>query len=213
MSARDRRRKGLKTFDPRPETRRARRPASPPSSIRGGFEVAQSPENGSVKVFGDFLFRAWPCGPSGLSDDWAPPIQHCHAPRTRGSRAVAGPGLDLQHPSSLAARFRGYDNDRTAWASLILIWTARNSLKSPRIGQGIRENQSPFSWSGLVWIGFGSGEFGLKAFRVVVVGRTRLSILANGAPVGGVAKAITPGRLRQPPGAVLSQPQPRPTCW
>src|SRR5208337_4019809 len=43
-----------------------------------------------------------------------------------------------------------------------LIWTARNLLKSPESGEGIQDNPSPFSWSGLVWIWLSLGEFGLR---------------------------------------------------
>ena len=35
---------------------------------------------------------------------------------------------------------------------LILIWTARNTLKSPESDEEIQENPSSFSWSGLVGI-------------------------------------------------------------
>ena len=34
-----------------------------------------------------------------------------------------------------------------------LVWIARNPLKSPELDEGIQENPSPFSWSGLVWLG------------------------------------------------------------
>ncbi len=44
-----------------------------------------------------------------------------------------------------------------------LIWTARNPLKSPESDEGIQDNPSPFSWSGLVWIWFGLE--GPEAFR------------------------------------------------
>ena len=43
-----------------------------------------------------------------------------------------------------------------------LIWITRNPLKSPESDEGIQENPSPFSWSGLVWIWFGLEEFGLR---------------------------------------------------
>jgi len=46
-----------------------------------------------------------------------------------------------------------------------LIWAARNPLKSPESDEGIQENPSPFSWSGLVWIWFGLEEFGRRLFR------------------------------------------------
>src|SRR5271166_706908 len=46
--------------------------------------------------------------------------------------------------------------------SSFLIWIARNPLKSPESDEGIQENPSPFSWSGLVWIWFGLEKFGLS---------------------------------------------------
>jgi hypothetical protein len=48
-------------------------------------------------------------------DGWAPALQRLSPPRTRGSRAVAAP-IQLSALSSLDARFRGHDNDRTAWS-------------------------------------------------------------------------------------------------
>jgi len=39
-----------------------------------------------------------------------------------------------------------------------LIWIAGNLLKGPESDEGIQDDPSPFSWSGLVWIWFGLEE-------------------------------------------------------
>src|SRR5271166_85820 len=66
-------------------------------------------------------------------------------------------------------RLEGCSLGRRAQAGLhlesFLVWIARNSLKSPESDEGIQENPSPFSWSGLVWIGFGLENFGLRPLR------------------------------------------------
>src|SRR5271166_4285755 len=46
-----------------------------------------------------------------------------------------------------------------------LFWIAGNPLKSPKSDEGIQENPSLFSWSCLVWLGFGLEEFGLNRRR------------------------------------------------
>ena len=46
-----------------------------------------------------------------------------------------------------------------------LLWIAGNPLKSPESDEGIQENPSLFSWSCLVWLGFGLEEFGLNHRR------------------------------------------------
>src|SRR5208337_3096633 len=47
-------------------------------------------------------------------------------------------------------------------SGVFLIWTARNPLKSPESDEGIQDNPSPLSWSGLVRIWFGLEKFGLR---------------------------------------------------
>src|SRR5271166_1497368 len=56
----------------------------------------------------------------------------------------------------------GSGRRRDSVLEFFLILTARNPLKSPESDEGIQENPSPFSWSGLVWIWFGLEEFGLR---------------------------------------------------
>ena len=83
-----------------------------------------------------------------------------------------------------------------------LIWTARKLLKRPESDEGIQDNPSPFSWSGLVWLGLGLKEFGLGRFA-----RWRRP-LAPGAPLKaprqrtGVETARAPSRP-VPPGRLL----------
>ena len=49
---------------------------------------------------------------------------------------------------------------------VFLTWTACNPLKSHEPDERIQENPSPFSWSGLDWLGFGLEEFGLRRYAV-----------------------------------------------
>ena len=44
------------------------------------------------------------------------------------------------------------------WELHFLIWIGGNLLKSPESDEGIQDDPSPFSWSGLVWIWFGLEE-------------------------------------------------------
>ena len=66
----------------------------------------------------------------------------------------------------------------------ILTWTARNPLKSPESDEGIQENPSPFSWTGLDRLGFGLEEFGPRPYGV---GRSLLARLSTrvAKPVAG----------------------------
>src|SRR5271166_1119891 len=66
----------------------------------------------------------------------------------------------------------GSGRRRDSVLEFFLILTARNPLKSPESDERIQENPSPFSWSGLVWIWFGLGEFGLRR-SADGVGRSR----------------------------------------
>jgi hypothetical protein len=62
--------------------------------------------------------------------------------------------------------------------SPFLTWIARNPLKSPESDEGIQENPSPFSWSGLDWLWFGLEEFGPGRYGV---GRSLLARLSTRA--------------------------------
>jgi hypothetical protein len=48
---------------------------------------------------------------------------------------------------------------------VFLTWTACNPLKSRESDEGIQENPSPFSWSGMDWLGFGFGGIWPEALR------------------------------------------------
>src|SRR5271165_3696741 len=80
------------------EARWVRRFASPLPAV---FDPRWTPSRPKTapQVFGKARFAPGNGAPSGLSDDWAPPIQHCHAAHA-GSRRRSR--LNLQHPSSLA---------------------------------------------------------------------------------------------------------------
>ena len=63
------------------------------------------------------------------------------------------------------------------------VWIAGNPLKSPESDKGIQENPSPFSWSGLVWLGFGLAAFG-PGLPQTNVGRSRPAFSSErGKPV------------------------------
>src|SRR5271157_6109093 len=66
-----------------------------------------------------------------------------------------------------------------------LIWIARNPLKSPESDEGIQENPSPFSWSGLVWIWFGLEKFGLRR-SAERAGRSRPARPSPSDPCAGI---------------------------
>ena len=55
-------------------------------------------------------------------------------------------------------------------------WTPRNPLKSPELDEGIQENPSPFSLSGLDWLWFGLEEFGPRRCGVGPLLLARLSV-------------------------------------
>src|SRR5271165_1194495 len=200
-SARKWRRKGLKTFDPRPEMRPAG-PVDPqvrclPSSIRGGVQVARKRRRKSLERLDSRPEMA----PRLACRMTGPRPSNTVTPAHAGSRRRSRLTFNTRH--LWLARLRGHDNDRTAWALLFLIWTARNPLKSPESDERIQENPSPFSWSGLVWIWFGLEQFGLRRSQTAWP-VAPASPFANGAPGAGVAKATAPGGLQNRP--ELSKP-------
>jgi len=73
-------------------------------------------------------------------------------------------GLHPEAPLRQAMGLEGCSLPACASPSLerFFIWIASNPLKSPESDEGIQENPSPFSWCGLVWLGFGLEEFGLR---------------------------------------------------
>src|SRR5271166_3738031 len=72
-------------------------------------------------------------------------------------------GADVLDSSCLPGHSGGgHAGSRDSMLGVFLIWTACNPLKSLESDEGIQENPSPFSWSGLVWIWVGLEKFGLR---------------------------------------------------
>ena len=63
-------------------------------------------------------------------------------------------------------------NEASARKLNSFVWTDRNTLKSLESDEGIQDNPSPFSWSGLALLWFGLEEFGLRR-SADGVGRSR----------------------------------------
>jgi|SRR5271166_1610834 len=133
------RRKSLQRLDWRPEMapRLARRSASPRPAV---IDPRWRGKCGSP-------LQGGPCGRA-----------------VRHQRTSSGGAHCLRRWASKDARWPPGADGTPSW-EFFLIWIARNPLKSPESDEGIQENPSPLSWSGLVWLWFGLEEFGLEAFR------------------------------------------------
>ena len=142
-------------------------------------------------------WRSWPIpltrstknGSSGLARTSTPKSSTPRSPTRDWPRAAKGQAGRADprsiEPWRCAAGVPAQDDVMERRVHLFLTWIARNPLKSPESDEGIQENPSPFSWSGLDWLWSGLEEFGPRRDGVGRSLLARLSTRVDKSPLPG----------------------------